>query len=355
MTFSGCPRGRGWQDGGAMAYTAEKAFELIESAHQRGRLAHAFLITGDAGSGKSELAAKVISLVNPAADEGGANLFGEVEAPVQPSLDELEGELVRVIRPQSKSRRIRVDDMRELEKSFYVASPPGKWKVGVILHADRMNEAAENAFLKTLEEPPSDSLLLLITDAPERLLPTILSRCVRLSLLSSSGGRVTNTLEDDLLLSLASVSKLGFGDVSTALTLRAKFSGLLAKRRTEIAKINETSFKEESKKYKNTTEGDWLKQREEFYKAQTESEYLSEREQLLEVLVSWMGDVVRQKCGVARLDFPNHKESTARAGESQEMSRLLQRMEAMVDLRSNLETNVQEQLALEVAFLTAFG
>ena len=338
-----------------MAYTAEKAFQLIESAHQRGRLAHAFLITGEAGSGKSELAAKVISLVNPPEDTGGANLFGEVEEPKRKSLDELEGELVRVIRPQSKSRRIRVDDMRELEKSFYVASAPGKWKVGVVLHADRMNEQAENAFLKTLEEPPEDSLLLLVTDAPELLLPTILSRCVRLPLLSSAEGRVTTEVQNELLVSLAAMSKLGLGDISTALTLRATFSGLLARRRQEISKMNDLALKEEIQKYKNTTEGDWLKRREEFYKAHTESEYLSERGKLLEVLISWMGDVVRRKCGVERLDFPGQREVTTRVGESEEISRLLQRMEAIEDLRANLETNVQEQLAFEVAFLNAFG
>ncbi len=338
-----------------MAYTAEKAFKLIESAHQRGRLAHAFLITGEAGSGKSELAAKVISLVNPPEDTGGANLFGEVEVPKQKSLGELEGELVRVIRPQSKSRRIRVDDMRELEKSFYVASAPGKWKVGVVLHADRMNEQAENAFLKTLEEPPADSLLLLLTDAPELLLPTILSRCVRLPLLSSAEGRVTTEVQNELLVSLAAMSKQGFGDIATALTLRATFSGLLARRRLEISKVNELAMKEETQKYKNTTEGDWLKRREEFYKAHTESEYLSEREKLLEVLISWMGDVVRLKSGVERLDFPQHQPATSRVAEDQELSSLLQRMEAMAELRAHLETNVQEQLALEVAFLTAFG
>jgi DNA polymerase-3 subunit delta' len=50
-----------------MAYTADKAFSLIEKAHQKGRLAHAFLITGEAGSGKTSLSAKIISLINPPA------------------------------------------------------------------------------------------------------------------------------------------------------------------------------------------------------------------------------------------------------------------------------------------------
>ncbi len=338
-----------------MAFTADKAYHLMEAAHDRGRLAHAFLLTGEAGSGKEDLAARVISLINPAPDASGTNLFGEVEEPVQKSLDELEGELVRIVRPQSKSRRIVVGDIRELEKSFYVASPPGKWKVGVILHADRMGVGAENAFLKTLEEPPADCLLLLVSDAPDLLLPTILSRCVRLPLMSSGEGRVTNAAQDQLLSALASMARQGMGDVGAALTLRACFSSILAKRHAEIAKINDLALKEETKKYKNTTEGDWLDKREKFYLAHTESEYLREREKLLEVLISWVGDVVRQKCSVDRLDFPGDKQTTAQVADRHELSDLLKRMDAIEQLRANLETNVQEQLALEVAFLTTFG
>ena len=342
-----------------MAYTVEKAFNLIEMAHQRGRLAHAFLITGEAGSGKSALAARVIAMVNPESDTGGgANLFGEVEVPVGKSLDELEGELVRVVRPRSKSRRILVEDMRTLEKSFHVAAPTGKWKVGVILHADRMGDGAENAFLKTLEEPPADCLLLLISDAPDLLLPTVLSRCVRLSLMTGvgAGARVPSEAEKDLLLALGAMARQGMGDTSVALTLRASFSRILAKRRVEITKCNELAFKEEVKKYKNTTDSDqWLKEREKFHLAQTESEYLNEREKTLKVLVSWLGDVIRQKCGVDELDFPQEKDATSRVAEAHELSDLLRRMDAMEELRANLGTNVQEQLVLEVAFLTTFG
>jgi len=340
-----------------MAYTVEKAYQLIEAAHKRNRLAHAFLITGEAGCGKADLAAKVISLVNPPEKEsgGGINLFGEAEPVEQQSLDELEGVFVRIVKPQSKSRRIKVDAMRELERFFHLASAEGKWKVGVIMHADRMNESSENAFLKTLEEPPNNSLLLLLTDAPDLLLPTILSRCVRLPLLTAGGELITSASQNELLVHLASMSKQGLGNIAIALTLRSAFSGILAKRRMEITKVNEAALKEETKRYKNTTDGVWLKQRDDFYKAHTESEYLNEREKLLHVLIAWMGDVVRQKSGAARLDFPKEKEATARVASNHELSELLQRMDAMEDLRANLETNMQEQLVLEVAFLTAFG
>jgi len=338
-----------------MAYTADQAFSLIEAAHQRGRLAHAFLITGDSGSGKSELAAKVISMVNPPADTGGMNLFGETEETVIPSLEELEGDLVRIVRPKSKSRRIIVDDIRELEKSFYVASSEGRWKVGVIVNADRMGVGAENAFLKTLEEPPVDCLLLLLSDAPELLLPTILSRCVRLPLMSSSETRVVTESQEELLSALALAARQGLGEIANALTLRASFSGLLARRRLEISKLNDLALKEENAKYKNTTDGEWLKRREDYYKGHTESEYLAEREKLLELLITWMGDIIRSKCAVERIELPTERETMLQIASGHDLPDLLQRMDALENLKSHLQTNVQEQLALEVAFLKAFG
>lgn len=338
-----------------MAFTAEKAYGLIESAHSRGRLAHAFLITGEPGSGKSSLAAKIISLVNPPDDSGGANLFGEVEEPEHKPLDELDGELVRIVRPRSKSRRITVDDMRGLEKFFHVASAPGKWRVGVILHADRLGVEAENAFLKTLEEPPADCLLLLLSDSPELLLPTILSRCVRLPLMANAGGRELGGCGRAMLDALARHTRGGLGNVTTALTLRAAFSGLLLEKRAEISKANDLAFREESKKYKNTTDSDgWLKEREKEYLAQTEAEYLNERDRLLQTLTAWMGDVVRQKCGVTQLDLPEAA-ATRMVTDAHTLPDLLRRADALEELRANLETNAQEQLALEVAFLNAFG
>lgn len=362
IVFSDCSLENHGQDDGTMAFTLEKAYDLMASAHERGRLAHAFLVSGEAGSGKSELVSKVINLINNEkveVESGSMDLFGEpsvVSTEIEnKSLDELEGDLVRIIRPKSKSRRITVDDIRQLEKSFYVASAEGKWKVGVILHADRMGAGAENAFLKTLEEPPADCLLFLVTDSPELLLPTILSRCVRLPLIASHTDRFISESQTSLLDALAVISRQGLGKVSVGLNLRASFSQILANRRAFITKLNDQALKEETKKYKNTTEGDWLDKREKFYLAHTESEYLNEREKLLESLISWMGDVIRLKCGVMRLDFPSQQKVLQLVADNNNLSSLLQRMDALEELKANMETNVSEQLALEVAFLNAFG
>lgn len=338
-----------------MAYTEDRAFELVKSAHERERLGHAFLITGEATAGGERLASRMIELVNDVKNPTeGLELFGDGSAPEPQTIEALEGDLVRVVRPEMKSRRISVKQMRELEKSMYQSSEKGCWKVGVVLEADRMGVEAENAFLKTLEEPPPNCLLLLITSNPDRLLPTILSRCVQLSLMTNTK-REPYDGEVDLLEVLGKIGKSGFGSVGRALTLKAAFSKVLDRRKLTISKANDAAQKEEVLRYKQTTEGDWLKNRENYYKALTESEYLLERGQFLDVLITWLGDVVRQKCDVETLDYPKYSAVTRSVADSESLESLLQRMEALEKLGSLLETNVSEPLALEVGFMQAFG
>lgn len=107
-----------------MAYTADKAFDLLAAAHERKRLAHAFLVSGAPGSGKEALAARLIDHVNRNPDDGGGgfDLFGESVARETPALDDLESGWVRVIRPRKKSRRIGVDEIRDLEHTLCLGS-----------------------------------------------------------------------------------------------------------------------------------------------------------------------------------------------------------------------------------------
>ncbi len=334
-----------------MAFPPDHAFDLVQSAHERRRLAHAFLISGPRGCGKERLAARIVKMLEPSGS--GFDLFGEPVREEIPPLDELAGEWVRIVRPQSKSRRIVVDTIRELEKGLHVVSGPSRWKVGVIAEADRMVVAAENAFLKTLEEPPPRTLLLLLTANPGGLLPTILSRCIRLPLLGkpdlSDGGGA------DLVAALDTISPGGFGSPVAALGVKAVFAGILEQRKAEAVEAAEAALKEEEKALKNAVEGDWFKRREEALKAAAESEYLDGRARLFEVLQSWMADVLRCKSGGGGLDFPASEAATRTIAEREPLPRLLRRMEAIGELKSTLETNAQEQLALEVGFLKAFG
>ena len=113
--------------------------------------------------------------------------------------------------------------------------------------------------------------------------------------------------------------------------------------------------KSESEKFSKTTDGKWLKNREEYHKAISQSRYLAERASLFEVLISWSGDALRQKEDIKELDFPEHSQYTKLLGESLTTEDLLNRISALEELRSDLGTNVQEALAIEVGFINAFA
>src|SRR5581483_9003208 len=91
------------------------------------------------------------------------------------------------IRTESRSRVITIDQMLELMQAIHLKPTEAEYKVAVVVAADRLNVQAANAFLKTLEEPPTKSILILLTTEPQRLLETILSRCLRLNFGAESG------------------------------------------------------------------------------------------------------------------------------------------------------------------------
>lgn len=332
----------------------EEAQGLLEAAHERGRLAHALILSGPVGCGKAELAANLIQHLNKPKDEG-ADLWGEPIEVEAKTLDELQGEFVRIVRPRSRSRQIRVEQIRDLEKPLHLAAPAGTWKVGVIIDAERMGEAASNAFLKTLEEPPDDCLLLLLTASPARLLPTILSRCVEIPLTNRQGieerfGEQTRELER----SLAEISRQG-PSVWAALGVKAAFEQILANYKKEREKFFADELKAESALYKNTSEGKWLEEREEAMKAELAGELVEAKQSLVQWLVSWMGDAVRAKFGSDRFDLPRQSEVTKGFGENQDLPSLLRRTDRLKELVSLLETNAQENLVLETCLLGAFS
>ncbi len=338
-----------------MAVTAEKALELIRGAHERGRLAHAFLISGPTGSGKQALAARIVELVNPPAADGNVSLFGEPEeAVVQKTLDELKGPQVMLVRPRSKSRQILIDEVRELEREMHLTAPGGRWKVGVIVDADRMRDGPANAFLKTLEEPPPQCLLLLLTANPEFLLPTIRSRCVDLVLQATGREDVLGEGAMRLFAKLLSKTAKERSE-KNALMMKAAFEAMLAEQKGVINERNGEAYKEEVAMYKKATDGTWLDEREKYYAALGEAEYLSVRTALVDLLIAWMGDAVRQRAGAAKLGYPEFKEETGALAKSRELDSLLTGMDALQELREMFNTNASEGLAMEVSFLRAFA
>jgi DNA polymerase-3 subunit delta' len=170
---------------GPFSPKAEKALAYFKTAREAGRMPHAVLVAGDPrGEGKA-FAEELMRPLFPAAAAG---------------LDRHPD--IRWIEPESKSRVIKVEEhMRPFNEFVSLTSYEGGWKAGVVLFAERMNEASQNALLKTLEEPPERTLIVLVTQQPSELLATVRSRTFFVDL--GEEGRTDAPWKDEVLALLA--------------------------------------------------------------------------------------------------------------------------------------------------------
>jgi DNA polymerase-3 subunit delta' len=188
----------------------EAAEARFLSAWQSGRLPHGWLITGPRGIGKATFAFRIARFVlsggamdeptglfGDAAPEG---MFVEPDAPVfrrvasgaHADLTTLQ----RTINPDTGKARtsIAVSEVRGAGDFMRLTASEGGWRIVVVDSVDEMNVNAANALLKILEEPPDRALLLLVSHAPGRLLPTIRSRCCQLPLKLLTHDQVSDLL-----------------------------------------------------------------------------------------------------------------------------------------------------------------
>ena len=131
---------------------------------------HAYLFAGPKGVGKADAALEfAAALCCPDGGCGECDTCRRVREGIHPD--------VEVVAPEGSL--ILVDQIREINRDIALRPFEAKARVYVLLQAESMNKEAANAFLKTLEEPPPHAYLILVTDTPDELLPTIVSRCQR--------------------------------------------------------------------------------------------------------------------------------------------------------------------------------
>jgi DNA polymerase-3 subunit delta' len=223
----------------------DRAVEQFASAWAARKLHHAWLLAGPKGVGKASFAQMAARRVlaeaaGPPFDLPGIETPDEdsivklVEAGSHPDMRWLER--VENLRTGNLNRNITVDQVRELGEFLGLTPALSEWRVAVIDTADELEPSGANALLKILEEPPPNTIFLLVSHAPGRLLPTIRSRCRRLDFQKLDDDAMTSVLEANAAeLSAAErqrVIAMSFGSAGRALA----FAGL------QLAKVEDAAM-----------------------------------------------------------------------------------------------------------------
>ncbi|MHC4915930.1 MAG: DNA polymerase III subunit [Planctomycetota bacterium] len=179
------------------------AVSALRAALSSGRLAHAYLLSGAAGVGKRTLARELVkAALCEQKEDDACDRCGSCRAVESGNSWECGGLGVEVskgeLRPlEDSDREIKVGSIRAMERELSVKVAAGRTRAVVVPRAERMNEEAQNALLKTLEEPSGSRLLVLTSRRPDGLLPTVVSRLARVRLRRLSADEVAAYLREE--------------------------------------------------------------------------------------------------------------------------------------------------------------
>jgi DNA polymerase-3 subunit delta' len=194
--------------------------QIFDRLVQRNRLAHAYLFCGPAGIGKRMFAEELGKAL--LCEKRGEKLAscGTCPACLQVAARS-HPDFVEVGRPEEKSE-LPIDIVREICQGYGLKSARGKGRIAIIDDADDLNEESSNCFLKTLEEPPPRSLLILVGESPDQQLATIRSRCQIVNFLPLADEEVRAILTEHDIKEPALLDRLvtfGHGSPGRALAL----------------------------------------------------------------------------------------------------------------------------------------
>ena len=312
----------------------------FQDGFRSGRLGHAYLIVGDPRGNAGQLAENILQMLfcGHAASRpcGECNNCLRVARRIHPDIVRIE--------PIKKSRGILVEQIEEVIRNISQTTFEGGWKGVVFSDAERMNNEAANKLLKTLEEPPPRSIFLLLSEQPEALLPTIISRCQRIAL-----SDCLTDPEDELRSAVFSIAG---GTPSSRPAAR------LLKAREMLALLE--SIREQAE---NET-AEWLRQSqvsdeqaddlEEIGLGRTEAIYREKRRRVLRLLLLWQRDLLLCACGLGDDDLLFYRSAAGRiraAASGLTCSQAMNNIKVIEKIQAHLDQHLPENMVIERAFL----
>ena len=309
----------------------DRQIEILRRAFGTDHLAHAYLFHGPDGVGKRLVAMALVQAIFCTDGQGCGHCTACRKIAHQNHPD------IHFLEPDGNS--IKIEQIRELQRELNFRPLEATYKVGLIDQAERMTTGAANALLKTLEEPPGTTLLILLTPQPQRLLETILSRCQPLAFTRHTDARIQNVLEE----------KLGLDETEAHI----------------LAALSDGSFKKAFGRDKDL----YLEKRRDLLKTLTglssgsilpvlefAEQLASDKADLpdiLEIFQAFYRDVLlmlhrRDENQLINLDLLDRIRQMAR---KEPVNAVLDKLEALAAARTHLERNVNRQLAMEVLLL----
>ena len=327
------------------------AAELLRRSLARGRLGHAYLFQGD-DLGSLEQAATDLAqtlLCESPLDTGPDG------QPLRPcgQCSQCRRILHRThpdvtwVQPESKMRQIVAAQAREVSRILGLRPSEAARKIAIFVAADRLHPSAANAFLKTLEEPPAGSIILLLSTEPGRVMETILSRCLRLSF-----GTAAIQIAEPVRAWITVFSNAARGPAS-GLLARYRLLGQLLQTLVESRGRIESALSAESplSRYPDASP-DQKEAWERELNAAIEAEYRRYRSEYLAGLHLWLRDVWMTRIGSpGELYLPDLGEASGEVASRLTAEEARMNLEAWEMTQRLLHTNVQEALALEVGLL----
>ena len=315
----------------------EEIIRHLKNAMQTGKVSHSYIFTGDAGSGKKLLATTFAMTLQ--CEQGGTEPCQKCDS-CKKAIGKNHPDIIMV--NHEKPGTITIDEIRE-QVIHDVAIKPycSPHKIYIIPDAEMMTPQAQNALLKTIEEPPEYAVIMFLTTNAESLLPTIQSRCVRLDL----------KVVDDSLVKKYLMERLQVPDY------QAEIDASFAQGSIGRAKAAATS-EEFSNMTQNALKLLKYANKMEVYELAEEIKKLSEEKHnindYLDIFQFWFRDVLMFKATreIDNLVFKQEINFIKEQASQRSYENLEKILEAIARTKVRLKANVNFELALELLFLT---